>query len=237
MVTRRDPGIETGRSHESSTVSVLPHHLQQLEAALTDRDLADGAMLPTELDGFVAGLLVCPEAIARSEWLGVALGTTKAADAAGRPDCVRLALAHHDSVALALIPAFAPARAFDPAEHYAPVLDVDPVSGEILWELWADGFGRAMTLRPDAWPAVARDLAQREAAAALAGLEALVALATRVGGTDPDAPPIAELTAAAPALIPGWVEALARRRLRQAAWGARCGCGSERPYRTCCGLN
>ncbi len=225
--------------HKSSTVSVLPHHLRQLEAALTDRDLAGGAMLPTELDGFIAGLLVCPEAITRSEWLGVALGTMEAVDAAGRPDCVRLALAHHDSVALALalIPAFASALAFDPTDHYAPVLDVDPVSGELLWELWADGFGRAMALRPDAWPAVAQDQAEREAATALAGLEGLVALATRVGGTDPDALPVAALTAAAPALIPGWIEALARRRLRQAARAGRCRCGSHRSYGMCCGLN
>ena len=33
-------------------------------------------------------------------------------------------------------------------EDYAPVLGVDPNSGETLWEPWIGGFERAMRLRP-----------------------------------------------------------------------------------------
>ena len=40
-------------------------------------------------------------------------------------------------------------------EDYAPVLQIDPNSGEILWEPWIDGFERAMRLRPDAWEEIA----------------------------------------------------------------------------------
>ena len=40
-------------------------------------------------------------------------------------------------------------------EDYAPVLEIDPNSGETLWEPWIDGFERAMRLRPDAWEEIA----------------------------------------------------------------------------------
>lgn len=45
----------------------LPRHLKQLEQELLTLD--EGAMLLEVLDGFIAGLLVCPELIMPSEWL------------------------------------------------------------------------------------------------------------------------------------------------------------------------
>ena len=52
---------------------------------------------------------------------------------------------HYNRVAWAL--------AEDP-EAYAPVLEIDPNSDEVLWEPWVDGFERAMRLRADAWEAI-----------------------------------------------------------------------------------
>ena len=52
----------------------LPRYLKQLEQellALGD----DLALLLEELDGFIAGLLVCPELIKPSEWLPVVWGS------------------------------------------------------------------------------------------------------------------------------------------------------------------
>ena len=49
-----------------------PRHLRQLENELLA--LGEEAMLLEELDGLVAGVLVCPEMIPPSEWLSVVWG-------------------------------------------------------------------------------------------------------------------------------------------------------------------
>ena len=220
----------------------LPRHLQLLEASLTEGDLDGGAMLPSELDGFVAGLVVCPAAIGPREWLPLALGTAVAAWPDGKGvlrHCIRLVLSHRDGVDRAL-------RGV--RGGYAPVFDVDPSCGEVLWELWADGFGRAMALRPDAWGTLAQDPADGDGAggaadgnpaAALAGMRTLVALATCADAADPDAPPVAVLTDAAPVLIPRWVETLHGWRHRHAGYAARYGAGGGpgRPDQGRCSLN
>ena len=36
-------------------------------------------------------------------------------------------------------------------EAYAPVLEIDPNSDEVLWEPWVNGFERKKKLRADAW--------------------------------------------------------------------------------------
>ena len=209
----------------------LPRHLQQLEATLTAlTGFDDDAMLPTELDGFITGLVVCPDAITPGEWLPVALGHA-AADRSdpedSLQDCIRLVFEHYDMVARALQGS---------RGGYTPVFDLDR-QDEILWELWMDGFDRAMAMRPDVWRALAHERADEEAAIALAGMKALIVLATQEGQGDPEWPPVAALTDAAPRLIPVWVEALNGWRLRRAGRSDRCGCGSDKPYETCCGLN
>jgi uncharacterized protein len=50
-----------------------PTDADRLEDEL--RALGEDAMLLEEFDGFVAGLLVCPEMIPPSEWLPLALGS------------------------------------------------------------------------------------------------------------------------------------------------------------------
>ena len=40
-------------------------------------------------------------------------------------------------------------------EECAPVLQIDSSTGEPMWDMWIDGFERAMQLRPDAWKAIA----------------------------------------------------------------------------------
>ena len=187
-------------------------------------------MPSTELDGFVAGLVVCPDVIVPAEWLQVALGGLAAAggpgDAVAWQECTGLALAHHDAVIRTLRNA---------RDGYRPVLDTGPCPDEVLWELWADGFARAMALRPDAWRPL--EHTDGEAARALAGMRALIAIATCAADAELDAAPIAALTEAAPALIPGWVASLHGWRQRQLVRAGRCRCGLNRPYGTCCGLN
>lgn len=36
-------------------------------------------------------------------------------------------------------------------EDYQALLDMEDISGDILWEPWISGFERAMSLRPDSW--------------------------------------------------------------------------------------
>ena len=39
----------------------------------------------------------------------------------------------------------------DDPDVYAPILEVDPDSGELCWEPWVEAFERAMRRRADAW--------------------------------------------------------------------------------------
>ena len=80
-----------------------PRHLKQLENELLA--LGEEAMLLEELDGLVAGVLVCPEMIPPSEWLSVVWGQT-ADEAAPVFDTIdhlnkvlTLVMAHYNDVA------------------------------------------------------------------------------------------------------------------------------------------
>ncbi len=37
-------------------------------------------------------------------------------------------------------------------DRYSPLFAVDKRNGDILWELWIEGFEKAVKLRPAAWP-------------------------------------------------------------------------------------
>ena len=115
----------------------------QLEAVLADQ----AGISLAELDGYAAGLIVCPDLIPPSEWLPGLWGEEHAfADAAEAEAKVAPVMAHYNRVAQEL--------ATRP-EAYAPALGVDSDSGEIVWGPWIDGFERAMRLRPEAWAEMA----------------------------------------------------------------------------------
>ena len=104
-------------------------------------------MTVAEPDGYIASLIVWPDMVMPSampyEWLpGVWSGEHEFADdAEAEATIAAVIMGHYNLVAREL------------AEHpkdYAPVMEIDPNSGETLWELWIDGFERAMRLRTDA---------------------------------------------------------------------------------------
>ena len=224
-----------------------PLRLQQLEAslaALAGSD-ADGPMTLSELDGFIAGLLLCPDLILPSVWLPIVLGSNGEAgglsgSGAAVQDCVQQVLAHYNAVSRDLQRANG---------RYVPVFDFDSRHDDVLWELWMGGFEHAMAISPQSWMAVAQDDGDEPAALAMAGVMALIAITEQGPDMDPDK--IAALTNAAPHLIPGWVETLNAWRLRNAAGrsepeptraskvgrNAPCTCGSGKKYKKCCGLN
>ena len=200
------------------------------------------AMLGSELDGFLAGVLVCPRLLAPSAWLPSIWGTGGPGASAvfenkeQAQSTLALVMAHYNSIAHALL---------DDRCRYNAIFDVDTRSDDTLWEIWIEGFARAVGLAPASWIGIAN--ADKATRAAFAGMQALVDLAN---GTsllpEPDA---TELTKLAPDLIPGWLEDLyaGRPSARETApsltgWqGAKVGrnhpclCGSGLKHKKCCG--
>ena len=123
----------------------LPRYLKQLEQELLA--LGDDAMLLEELDGFIAGLLVCPELIKTSEWLPVVWGSEEKDEPAFNSldhlnRVLGLVMEHYNDVARTLM---------ERPNRYGPRFAVDKRHNEILWEIWVAGFEKAVKLRPSAW--------------------------------------------------------------------------------------
>jgi yecA family protein len=92
-------------------------------------------MLLEELDGFVAGLLVCPELI--GEWLPVVWGSEEGDEPAFDSldhlnRLLGLVMEHYNDVARTLI---------ERSHSYGPLFAVDKRHNEVLWETWIAGFG------------------------------------------------------------------------------------------------
>lgn len=122
----------------------MPSRFRRLDGALAELPVEE-PMLLTELDGFLTGLIVCPEPIPVDEWMTVIWGV----EADGVPPFeepldvqwfVKAVAARRDEIARDLS-----------RDKLQPILDVDERDGEVLWEYWVDGFSDAIALRPDAW--------------------------------------------------------------------------------------
>lgn len=155
-------------------------------------------MSVSELDGYVTGILSCPELIPPSEWLTHVWG--EAGDAAF-PDMktaeatITAVMAHYNSVASELTK----------SAWIEPVYEEDPDSGEILWEAWVNGFIRAMRLRRGAWQVVLEQ-ADDEARSSLVFMMALQDI--NEGDSTFTEEEIGEIDLQAPDLIPNCVAAI-----------------------------
>jgi len=218
----------------------------ELEQALLVLD--DRAMVLEELDGFIAGLLVGPETIPVSEWFAAAFGMT------GGRTSVFDTIDHANDV-LGLVTDYYNDVAITLAEHpdnYRPLFPVDQRNGDVLWELWMDGFARAIDLRRAPWTKLF-DVGG-DATAAVAGLFMLADIVRE----DHDLPDdeVAGLTQQAPMLIPQWIITLHAHRLKRRSPVSNpadqpnpfafthkigrnepCPCGSGKKYKRCCGAN
>jgi uncharacterized protein len=221
----------------------IPRHLKLLEKQLAGLPDESEPMLISELDGFLAGILVCPDLIMPGEWLPIVWGGG-GEDAAPVFEntrqvekLVNLVMEHYNATA-------------DDLHHgrYAPVFDVDTRHDEILWELWIGGFETAMQLSPDSWAAIIDG--DEDTQVALAGLITLLEISR--GDSRLSQAEINDLTGKAPDLIPHWVETLNAWRIGQHRVGMPstpapqfgrvgrndpCPCGSGKKYKKCCGLN
>ena len=222
----------------------IPPRLKLLEKQLADLD-GDEPMLLTELDGFLAGILVCPDLIMPGEWLPIVWGGGNE-DAAPVFDntkqveqLVGLIMERYNAVAADLQRG---------GGHYEPLFNVDTRHDDVLWEIWIDGFDTALQLRPEAWAKVRGS--DGDARSALAGLVALVQIGQ--GESTLTKEQVDDLTAKAPDLIPHYIETLNAWRISHHVAGRPraeapnfgkvgrnepCPCGSGKKYKRCCGLN
>jgi uncharacterized protein len=220
----------------------IPRRLKLLEKKLASLPIDSDAMLVSELDGFLAGILVCPDLIMPSEWLPLVWGDDEDTapifeNSRQAEQLVGLVMEHYNTTAHDL-----------QSGRYAPVFEVDTRHDEVLWELWIDGFDTAMQLRPESWVTLLQS--DEDTRTALTGLIML----TRINQGDSGLPEdqIEELTEKAPDLIAPWVEVLHAWRVGQhlASQPASppprfgkvgrndpCPCGSGKKYKKCCGLN
>lgn len=209
----------------------LPSRLRRLEDALFA--LPDECMLLSDLDGYLTGLILCPEVVPPAEWLPVVWGGVEAGPPFEDPldvqDFETMLVARHAEIARDL------ARA-----KFRPFFEVDPRNGDVLWDVWIEGFATAIDLRPDAWAAV--DVP------ALAYLTTLVAIADDTSDLASDE--INAMYDTAAAEIPAQVAALYAWRERQGVAVVEvvapvtkvgrndpCPCGSGKKHKKCCGVS
>jgi uncharacterized protein len=227
-------------------MSGLSRRLKQLDEELLV--LGEETMLLEELDGFIAGLLVCPDLIKPGEWLPIIWNRDSAEQQPALPafedlDHVNrvlgLVMEQYNSVARTLM---------ERPDRYSPLFSVDTRNGDILWELWIEGFEKAVALRPSAWRKLLD--ADADTAAAMSGMLMLAAIA-RGDQTVKDSDTV---SATAPNKIADWVVTLHESRLanyqpmqgldpRASPSSTKkvrndpCPCGSGKKYKKCCGLN
>ena len=225
-------------------MSGLSRRLKQLDEELLA--LGEDTMLLEELDGFIAGLLVCPELIMPGDWLPVVWHEDSTdqqpvfenLDHANR--VLGLVMEHYNNVARTLM---------ERPDRYSPLFSVDTRNGDVLWELWIEGFEKAVALRPAAWKKLLD--ADVDTAAAMSGMLMLADIARgekEVKDRD-------TLLAAAPDKIADWIVTLNEWRLsncqpmqgidprvvasptKKVGRNEPCPCGSGKKYKKCCGLN
>jgi uncharacterized protein len=217
--------------------------LDRLDHLLKALTAETKSMSVSVLDGFVTGVLACPEMIPPEDWLPRVWGTTGIPQFSDRrtiEEATMAVMAHAYFVGNALMGSLT----------VKPVFDRDQNSGKILWQPWVDGFTRALCLRPEAW-ADLLDKADEETLNNMVFLEALQDLA--MGQSTLSQAEIDETDREAPRLIPECVaiilhrsrpdllEAIGATLPGNAAQNAGsdahnepCACGSGYPYKLCC---
>lgn len=220
-------------------MSDLPRRLKLLDAMI-DVLIQQGGepMLLSQLDGFVAGLVVSPEPIPPEEWLPMAWDVEAEEGApdfdASGPSAgfISLVMEHYNATALDLS-----------AGDWAPLFDVDELNDDTIWEVWIEGFELAASLRRESWGRVLDGGEDR--ALAFSGMIQLFEISNRESDLTKDQ--IAALTKDAPDLIAFWLGVLHAAAPRpfvaplikgpKVGRNDPCLCGSGRKYKMCCGRN
>lgn len=220
-------------------MSRFPSRFRRLDEILADLPIEDPLLL-TELDGYLTGIAVCPEAIEPAQWLPPIWGGL---EGEGAP--------FEDPLDVQLFADMVQARYAEILRDLArekpqPIYDVDERNGEVLWEEWLGGFDMAMQLRPHAWAAAAAGDDQ-QIVRSLSHISTLIGIAS--DETTLTSLEINALCDVADRSLPAhvamlyrlfWPKAAAPAVLgndRQGKVGRNdpCPCGSGKKYKRCCG--
>ena len=216
--------------------------LERLAQVLGALPQANMPMTVSELDGYVIGLLVCPDMIVPSEWLprvwGEA-GEVEFPDMRTAEATISAVMEHYN----------ARAKQLSRPGPVEPIYELDANSGETMWEPWVDGFTRAVRLRPKAWQQVLDSVDEdvRSALMFLLALQEVYEDTSRFSDAEVD-----EIDASAPDIIPTCIARIMTATRPQASARADnmnrpittakppgrndpCPCGSGRKYKKCCG--
>lgn len=230
------PLRESGRASGEGSVADLPAYIDELDRRLLDQP--ENCMLTSMLDGYLVGVILCPDLLSPSIWIpGIwAEGEGDEAPSGDEDELKRL-------IELIMTHYTATIASLEQPHRYRPIFEVDTRSGETIWEAWIVGFEAAMKLAPDAWYRMVNGDAECEAAASM-----IAAIAMIADGTS-ELPEEAqqELTLTAPEIIQRCVEAFYVERLKnlpdrtarpsKVGRNEPCPCGSGKKYKKCCGLN
>ena len=140
--------------------------LEYLVDTLHNIDILPDAMMPSEFDGLVAGVLLCPEPISPKDWVPMVLGSPEdlmELDAIEAQVILDVLLAHYNRVAENFIAKATPYEAMIAFE------DED----EPLWEQWVAGFSTIINCKPEAFEQYAT-AEKRHAAEAFGGVKMLI---------------------------------------------------------------
>jgi uncharacterized protein len=112
--------------------------LLALHEFLVSEAVSEDAMLLGELDGFLAGVIVCPELIQPGEWMPLIWGEAPPAfaDETQAQQIYDLIIGHYNDTIAQLN-----------KRRYEPIFEHE-IDDSALWEIWIEGFARAMDLRP-----------------------------------------------------------------------------------------
>lgn len=119
--------------------------IDHLEELLSNIEVMPDAMCASELDGYVAGLLLCPEMIMPGEWLSEVWaldGEPSFESMEQAQKTIGAVMAHYNRVAQNLASRTLP---------YEIILERPSKDEEPFWGFWIAGFEQAMQLRPKAW--------------------------------------------------------------------------------------
>ena len=207
--------------------------------------MTDEFMILSQLDGYLTGVILCPEAIPAAEWLPKVWGPQDDLDgplfldSGEAKEITGLIMAHFNALT---------AQLEDPGHVILPVFDYDDRPGieDTLWETWMLGFREAVQLRFDVW-AEGLDEQDFGFGAAMTTLITLQSIEQRDSGLPREEED--KLILLAPTLIPLSIAALNKWRLkrRQGKPNAPlkqneklgrndpCPCGSGKKFKKCCG--
>jgi len=119
----------------------ISEHLELLDGLLNSSMVTEQAMSLSQLDGFMAGVIVCPVAVLPSEWIGRVWGEKGVcADSVEQARTLNgLVTVRFKHLLFGLYQGF-----------IHPIYDLGD-DDQVDWDGWAGGFLRAVAMRPKAW--------------------------------------------------------------------------------------